>query len=55
MDVLQKELNLLIDDLGAKPDLCEKVKQYHGLLDDYIARRGETGALHIAGQYQPIP
>jgi hypothetical protein len=54
MDVLQNELNLKIDNLDKEPQLCGKIRTYHSLLDDYMTKRGEDGAIHSDGQYLPF-
>jgi len=53
MAVLQRELKLKIDDLDKKPEVCNKVKAYFGLLDDYMRKRSEKGVLHTVGNYLP--
>ena len=54
MEVLRRELNLVIDDFDKDPGRADKIGDYHGLLDDYMARRGNTGVLHTVGQYVPF-
>lgn len=54
MDILTRDLNLLIDDFGADPQLCAAVKQYHTLLDDYMMKRGNRGVVHTVGKYLPL-
>lgn len=54
MDVLKKDLNLVIDDFGSIPNLYDKIKQYHTLLDDYMIKMGQRGILHMVGVYQPF-
>ena len=54
MDVLIKDLNLWIDDYGAKPGLNAKIKQYYDLLDDYMMKQGQSGVLHIDKHYVPL-
>ena len=53
MAVLRRDLNLRIDDLDQKPEVCDKVKQYHSLLDDYMAKMTQGGVLHTIGSYVP--
>ncbi|HEY3083614.1 MAG TPA: serine dehydrogenasease [Chloroflexota bacterium] len=53
-DVLHNELNLRIDDLDKFPSLCSKIRSYHNLLDDYMIKRGDEGAVHSVGQYLPF-
>lgn len=54
MDVLIKDLNLVIDDFGRNLKLCDKIKQYHTLLDDYMAKMNQMGVLHKVGIYRPF-
>ena len=54
MEVLDKELNLLIEDFGSKPDLNTKLKAYYRLLVDYMIRRGHTGVVHTRTHYAPF-
>lgn len=54
MEVLRRDLNVRIDDFDAKPKIGAKVKDYHGLLDDYMARRGNEGVVHTINQYFPF-
>jgi len=52
MDVLQKDLNLMIDDFGANADTCSVIRAYHNLLSDYMTKRGADGIIHIPGDYR---
>lgn len=54
MEVLRRDLKLLIDDFDESPEVGTKVKDYHGLLDDYRRKRGDQGVLHTVGQYVPF-
>ncbi len=54
MEVLRRDLNLLIDDFDEDPALGSKVKDYHSLLADYMVKRGNEGALHTVDQYVPF-
>lgn len=54
MEVLRRDLNLLIDDFDGNPDVGAKIKDYHSLLDDYMLRRANKGVLHALGQYVPF-
>lgn len=54
MAVLQKDLNLEIDDFGLDPELASKIKAYYKLLRDYMVRRRHAGVLHRRGAYVPI-
>lgn len=54
LEVLRRDLNLQIDDLDDDPERCEKVKQYHRLLTDFMAKLGTLGVLHTTGRYLPF-
>ncbi len=54
MAILQRDLNLQIDDLDRDPTRSEQVKQYDGLLADYLAKRGNGGVLHTVGRFLPF-
>ena len=54
MKVLEKDLNLQIDDYGANPTLSGQVRGYHDLLSDYMIRRGAKGVIHFEGEYKPF-
>lgn len=54
MEVLRRDLNLLIDDFDEDPEVGTRVKDYHSLLDDYMTKRGNAGVLHTVGQYVPF-
>lgn len=53
-DVLERDLNLIIDDFGKNPDLCGKIRAYHDLSSDYMVKRGAKGVIHIADEYRPF-
>ncbi len=53
-EVLEKDLNLLVDDFGAMPERSVRIRSYHNLLSDYMLRRGAQGVLHITGEYTPF-
>lgn len=53
MDVLQKELKLLIDDFGKNPVLSAPISSYHDLLSDYMTKRDTEGVVHICDEYRP--
>ena len=46
MDVIDKELNLMIENFGAEPELNSRVRAYYRLLQDYLVGRRETAVLH---------
>ena len=52
-DVLRNELNLKIDDLDGKPGQQLTVANYQQLLEDYMIRRGHSGAIHMRNLYTP--
>lgn len=54
MDVLRDEINLKIDDLADVSERHERVKQYDGLLADYMQKAQYGGMLHIVGRYRPL-
>jgi hypothetical protein len=55
MEVLTKDLKLLIDDFGADPTLGPAMHDYYRLLQDYNMRRGhEIYVLHTRGRYAGI-
>ncbi len=51
MAVLQRDLNLKIDDLERDAERCERVKQYHDLLADYMVKLGRSGMLHTVDSF----
>jgi len=54
MEVIRRDLKLKIEDLSETPDLCDRVKQYHSLLDDYMGKMAQKGVLHTLGRYVPF-
>jgi len=54
MEVLRRQLNLLIDDYEQNQPVANRVRDYHVLMADYMARRRTSGALHAIGQYVPF-
>ncbi len=54
MDVLTKDLNLLIDDFGTNPARSGLVRGYHSLLSDYMAKLRHEAVFHTIGHYHPI-
>lgn len=54
MDVLRRDLNLIIDDFGENSELHAKINDYHSLLADYMGKRGVGGMIHIVGDYLPF-
>lgn len=51
-DVLQRDLNLLVDDFSTDPEMSRQIRDYHDLLTDYMAKTSTSGAIHFAGKYQ---
>lgn len=54
MEVLERDLNLRIDDFEKDPSRRDVVKAYHDLLTDYMLKRGEKGVVHFTGKYLPF-
>jgi len=54
MDILERDLKLLIEDFGQNPDLNDKIRNYHNLLVDYMTKRGNNGIIHVASSYLPF-
>lgn len=54
MDVLTRDLKVLIDDFGNDSALAAVIADYNDLLSDYMARRGARCVIHFGGQYTPI-
>jgi hypothetical protein len=54
MEVLRRDLNLLIDDFDAIPELGTRINDYHRLVDDYMVKRANQGVLHTVGHYVPF-
>ena len=45
-EVLERKVNLIIEDFGADEELNKHVKLYYKLLIDYMMRRSHTVAVH---------
>ena len=54
MQVLERDLKLLIDDFSQNPNLNEKIRSYHSLLVDYMTKRRQNGIIHVYGSYSPF-
>jgi hypothetical protein len=52
MDVLRKDLNLIIVDFDKNQVLSDKIKEYTTLLDDYMKKMMHLGIVHAVGNYQ---
>lgn len=53
MEVLRRDLKLHIDDFGSDqshPNLSELLRSYHGLVVDYMQRRGQSAIAHRMGR-----
>lgn len=49
MDVLRRDLKLLIEDFGADPELSKQIAEYSQFLADYMGQIGVYGAVHTDG------
>ncbi len=54
MEILRRDLKLLIDDFGEKPEVSNRIRDYHSLLSDYMMKQGHTGVIHSVGTYLPF-
>lgn len=56
MEVLRKDKNLKlkIEDFDKNPKLCDIIKNYNSLLDDYMMKRSHKGVIHAIGSYIPF-
>jgi hypothetical protein len=54
MEVLRRDLYLLIDDFGQERIMSDNIRTYHNLLGDYMVKTRAEGALHILGSYLPF-
>lgn len=54
MEVLRRDLKLLINDFGQDPKLSSQIKQYHSLFYDYMIKMGRKGVIHTVGLYRPL-
>lgn len=50
-DTLEKELKIMIDDFGKQPALNDRIRAYHGLLTDYMARLRQRAIIHTRESY----
>ena len=52
MEVVRRDLKLLVNDFGDDPKLAGPVRDYNHLLRDYIMKRGhDSFVLHMKGLY----
>jgi hypothetical protein len=54
MEVLQKDLKLLIDDYGKNEEMSSAIRSYHDLLSDYMGKMNTRGVVHIPDDYRPF-
>jgi len=52
--VLEKEINIIIDDFSKDQALAKAIKDYCNLLQDYMATTGVISVLHSRGRYVPL-
>ena len=55
MEVLERDLNLIIDDFGNNPMLNQQIKIHQNLLEDYMTKMSQRGIIQIKGMYRPLP
>jgi hypothetical protein len=48
LDVVEKDLNLQVENFGQNPDLYPKVRAYYRLLQDYLSGKNQSVVLHSA-------
>jgi hypothetical protein len=53
-DVLQRDLNLRIDDFGEDHDLSGRIRGYYDLLRDYMIKMNCRGVIHTKHAYEPF-
>jgi Serine dehydrogenase proteinase len=54
MQVLRNDLNLQIEDFGAKQELNKCVREYYKLLRDYMTKRAHRWVIHSHQNYVPL-
>jgi len=55
MDVLSKDLKLLINDFGEDENTSGIIRAYNDLLTDYMKKfQLKGGVVHVSGQFQPF-
>lgn len=52
MEVIDKELNLLIEDFGKNSKLNKEIRDYYRLVQDYMGRRAHQIVVHTHEKYQ---
>lgn len=51
MQVIERELNLMIEDFGAVPELNKKIRSYYRLLQDHMIGSRNGVVIHTKGRY----
>jgi len=51
-EILDRDLNLVIDDFGANPKISQAISHYHDLLSDYMLKLRMEGIVHYVGKFQ---
>lgn len=51
-DVLDRDLNIIIDDFEKDANLSKCIRGYQDLLADYMAKTRSAGSIHFAGEYR---
>jgi len=54
MTVLEKDLNLVIDDFGKDPNRSKAIRGHHELMVDYMGKRNTKAAVHFSGRFIPF-
>jgi hypothetical protein len=54
MDVLSKDLKVLIDDFGEDDGLSAIIRGYNDLLSDYMRKLGMKGVVHVSDTFIPF-
>jgi hypothetical protein len=54
IDVLRRDLKLVIDDFGENETVSPGIRSYHDLLSDYMAKRDMQGVVHVCGRFRPF-
>lgn len=47
-ETLERDLDLIIDDLGKSPEQAQKIRHYHAVTTEYTARMGISSVVHAA-------
>lgn len=54
MEVLRRDLKLVIDDFEENAAMSSAIRSYSDLLSDYMAKRNTQGVVHVRGRYRPF-